>query len=140
MSIRIGSNMSSYYNASRINPAQDIDRASRVEQKDNVSLGRQEVPGGSQYVAQDHGGIIQTRVSDANAFQKTQLDGSRERIEAMADKLFDKLPNILNDMRKLPENAGAEDQASRVAVTERNAAAVADRQAAQAAELQNFSL
>ena len=88
----------------------------------------------------DHGGIIQTRVSDANAFQKTQLDGSRERIEAMADKLFDKLPNILNDMQKLPENAGAEDQASRVAVTERNAAAVADRQAAQAAELQNFSL
>ncbi len=140
MSIRIGSNMTSFYNASRINPAQDIDRASRVEKKNDVALDLQDGRSNGQYVAKDHGGVIQTRVSDANAFQKTQLDSSRERIEEMANKLFDKLPNILNDMQKLPENTGAEDQAARVAVTERNAAAVADRQAQQAAELQNFSL
>ena len=143
MSIRIGSNVSSLYNATRLNPAQDIDRASRVEQKQDISLDQQSARSGSRYIAQDHGGVVQTRVSDANAFQKSQLDGSRERIEDMADKLFSKLPDIFSDMQKLPD-AAAEDQAAanRVAVTERNAAAVADRQAqaAQSGELQNFTV
>ncbi len=143
MSIRIGSNVSSLYSATRLNPAQDIDRASRVEQKQDFALDQQDVRSGSQYVAQDHGGVVQTRVSDANAFQKGQLDGNRERIEAMADKLFSKLPDIFNDMQKLPDTA-AEDKAAatRVAVTERNAAAVAERQAqaAQSEELQNFTV
>ncbi|MCR5747285.1 MAG: hypothetical protein K6G03_06215 [Lachnospiraceae bacterium] len=141
MSIRIGSNLSSLYNSTYVSPTQDIDKASKVDQAQNIASGQQN-SSGNQYIAQDHGGVVQTRVSDDNAFHKTQLEGSRERIEDMAGKLFKKLPDILKDMQNLPEESG-EQAASRVAVTERNAAVIADRQAAgvmHTGELQDFSL
>lgn len=141
MSLRIGGNMSSIYNMTRINQTSDIDRSSRVEQKEAVSSELQERRNSAgQYVSQEHGGVVKTRVADANAFKKVQLDGNRERIEDMADKLYSKLPDIFNDMKKLTSGEDGQTAASRVAVTERNVAAVADRQAEQSQQLMDFSL
>ena len=58
----------------------------------------------------------------------------------MADKLFNKLPDIFADMKKLPDGTENQTAASRVSVTERNVAAVADRQAAEQDQLVNFTL
>lgn len=141
MSLRIGGNISSLYNATRINQPQEIDNTSRVEHQNPVAEQQENRGNGGQYVSQDHGGVVQTRVSDTNAFKKAQLDGNRERIEEMASKLYDKLPNIFADMRKLPsEEDGQQAAASRISVNERNVAAVADRQAAEQDQLMNFAL
>ena len=140
MSLRIGGNISSLYNATRINQTSDIDRTSRVEQKESVNSQLKDNRGNAgQYISKEHGGVVQTRVSDTNAYKKAQLDGSRERIEDMAEKLYKKLPDIFADMKKLP--AGEEGQAStRVSVNERNVAAVADKQAQNAQQLVDFTL
>ena len=136
MSLRIGGNISSLYNASRINQTPDIDKTSRIEQQATIGSELQDSRSSAgQYVSQDHGGVLKTRVADANSFQKTQLDGTRGRIEDMADKLFNKLPDIFADMKKLPEETENQTAASRVSVTERNVAAVADRQAAEQDQL-----
>ncbi|MBQ4482832.1 MAG: hypothetical protein II966_06315 [Lachnospiraceae bacterium] len=141
MSLRIGSNIASLYNANRINQSQDIDRASRIDQQTPAASDNKDGrSNGNQYISQAHGGVLKTRVADANSFKKAQLDTSRERIEDMADKLYTKLPDILNDMKKLPDESESQAAASRVAVTERNAAAVAERQAAQPDQLVNFTL
>ena len=140
MSLRIGGNIPALYNATRINQTPDINKTSEVAQKSSVGSGQQDSRSNAgQYVSQEHGGVLHTRVADANAFKKAQLDGSRERIEDMADKLYNKLPDIFADMKKLPSDEGVQ-AASRVAVTERNVAAVADKQAAQSQELMNFAL
>lgn len=141
MSLRIGSNVSSLYNSSRINQTAGIDNTSRINRQDAVASEQQENRNSAgQYVSQDHGGVVKTRVADAHAFQKAQLDGNRERIEDMANKLFDKLPDILADMKKLPEAAEGQAAAGRVSVTERNVAAIAERQAAEQEQLLNFTL
>ncbi len=141
MSLRISGNISSLYNSARIGQTQNIDRTSRVEQQSPVSSDLKDSRStGGQYVSQEHGGVLQTRVSDANAFKKAQLDTNREKIESMAEKLYDKLPDIFADMRKLPDEAEGKQTASRVSVTERNVAAVADKQAEQQEQLMNFSL
>lgn len=140
MSLRIGGNIPSLYNASRINQTPDIDKTSRVEQQ--AAVGSELKDGrnsAGQYVSQDHGGIVRTRVSDTNAYKKAQLDGNRERIEDMAEKLYNKLPDIFADMKKLPAEGDVQAKA-RVSVNERNVAAVADKQAAQAQQLMDFSL
>ncbi len=94
----------------------------------------------AQYIPENGGGVIQTRVAPEHSFQKAKLEGSRSNIEDMADKLMNKLPDILKDMKRLTD--GTEGAAnSRVVVTERNAAAVAERNAQQANEpMMNFSL
>lgn len=141
MSLRISGNISSLYNTSRIGQTQDIDRTSRVEQQSPVSADLKDGrSNGSQYISQEHGGVVQTRVSDANAFKKAQLDTSREKIESMAEKLYDKLPEIFADMRKLPDGTEDRQAASRVSVNERNVAAVADKQAELQDQMMNFSL
>ncbi len=140
MSLRIGGNIPSFYNTTRINQTPDIDKTSRVEQQAAIGSDPQESRNtAGQYVSQDHAGVVKTRVADANAFKKAQLEGNRERIEDMVDKLYSKLPDIFADMKKLTAEDGQE-TASRVAVTERNVAAVADRQAEQSQQLMNFSL
>ena len=140
MSLRIGGNISSLYNATRINQTSDIDRTSRVEQKEAVNSQLKDNRGNAgQYISQEHGGVVQTRVSDTNAYKKAQLDGSRERIEDMAEKLYSKLPDIFADMKKLPENESSQTNA-RVSVNERNVAAVADKQASQTQQLLDFTL
>ncbi len=142
MSLRIGGNISSLYNATRINQPQEVDNTSKIDQQSAVASEQRDGRGSAgQYVSQEHGGVVQTRVSDTNAFKKAQLDGNRERIEEMASKLYDKLPDIFADMRKLPsEEDGQQAVASRVSVNERNVAAVADRQAAEQDQLINFAL
>ncbi|MBR1523854.1 MAG: hypothetical protein IJ641_05305 [Lachnospiraceae bacterium] len=141
MSLRIGANIPSLYNSTRINQTSDIDNTSRIDRQAAVASEQQEGrSSANQYISQDHGGVVKTRVADANAFQKAQLDGNRERIEDMADKLFSKLPDIFADMKKLPAETENQTAASRVSVTERNVAAVADRQAAQQDQLVNFTL
>lgn len=140
MSLRIGGNIPSLYNTTRINQTADIDRASRVEQKEALDSQLQENRGNAgQYISQGHGGVIQTRVSDTNAFKKAQLDGSRDRIEDIAEKLYSKLPDIFADMKKLPSDADVQTN-TRVSVNERNVAAVADKQASQEEQLLNFAL
>ena len=140
MSLRIGGNISSLYNASRINQTPDIDKTSRIEQQATIGSELQDNRSSAgQYVSQEHGGVVLTRVSDTNAYKKAQLDGSRERIEDMADKLYNKLPDIFADMKKLPVEEEVQAKA-RVSVNERNVAAVADKQAAQAQQLMDFSL
>ena len=143
MGFRIGSNLSALFNPSRIGQTPDIDRTSGVDKAgQSQASGRQGQDGGAgQYVSREHGGVVQTRVADVNNFKKAQLDGSRANIESMADRLYDKLPNILADMKKLPGEGDSRTEAGRVAVNERNAAAVADSQAAREQEqLVNFSL
>ena len=140
MSLRIGGNIPSLYNATRINQTPDIDKTSRVEQKEALGSQLQDSRGNAgQYISQGHGGVVQTRISDTNAYKKAQLDGSRERIEDMAEKLYSKLPDIFADMKKLPSETD-EKAATRVSVNERNVAAVADKQAAQSQQLMDFSL
>ena len=141
MSLRIGGNIPSLYNATRINQTPDINRTSAAEQKAAADLNQQESRSNAgQYVSQEHGGVVQTRVSDTNAYKKAQLDGSRERIEDMAEKLYSKLPDIFADMKKLPSETEGQAAASRVSVNERNVAAVADKQAAQSQQLMDFAL
>ncbi len=138
MSMKVGSGMSQYYDVSRLNRNSEIEKTSRVDQSGSSAAIQNENRNASQYISQDHGGVVQTRVSDANSYQKSQLDGSREKVEKLADKLMSKLPNILADMQNLPaaDETGA---VNRVAVNERNAGAVAERQQ-QEAVLQNFAL
>ena len=141
MSLRIGSGMSALYSPSRISQTSDIDNTSRIDRQSAVASEQQEGRNNAgQYVSQDHGGVVHTRIADANAFKKAQLDGSRERIESMADKLYDRLPDIFADMKNLPSETEESTAAARVSVTERNAAAIADRQAGQQDELVNFTL
>ena len=141
MSLRIGANIPSFYNSSRINQAPATDNTSRIDRQEAVASEQQKNRNSAgQYVSPDHGGVLKTRVADANSFQKTQLDGTRGRIEDMADKLFNKLPDIFADMKKLPDGTENQTAASRVSVTERNVAAVADRQAAEQDQLVNFTL
>lgn len=141
MSLRIGANIPSYLNSARIDQTPDIDKTSRAEQQSAATSDQSSGHGSAgQYISQEHGGVVRTRVADANSFKKAQLDGSRERVEAMADKLYSKLPDIFADMRKLPEEGETQTAASRVSVNERNVAAVADRQAAGQEQLVDFSL
>ncbi len=140
MSMKVGTGMSQYYDVSRLSRTSDIDRTSRVGQKEAADSLQNNSRNGSQYISQDHGGVIQTRVSDANAYQKNQIDTNRQTVEKMAEKLMSKLPDILKDMQSIPQTTAQTETESRVAVNERNAALVAERQQQDAAALQNFSL
>lgn len=140
MSLRIGGNIPSLYNTTRINQTPDINKTSEIEHKPASGSQQDRSSNAGQYVSQEHGGVLQTRVADANAFKKVQLDGTRERIEDMANKLYSKLPDIFEDMKKIPSETDGQAAASRVAVTEKNVAAVADRQAEQSQQLMNFAL
>ncbi|MCR5774796.1 MAG: hypothetical protein K6G42_06890 [Lachnospiraceae bacterium] len=140
MSIRIGSNIPSFYNSNRINQTPDIDNTPRIEQQSQVNDQKEGRNSAGQYISQEHGGVVQTRVADANSFKKAQLDGNRERIEEMANKLYSKLPDIFADMSRLTTGSDDQTAASRVAVNERNVAAVADKQADQTEQLVNFTL
>ncbi len=136
--MRIGAGVPSFYNASsRINDINNVDEINRVSQSNAAETKEQERNEASQYIA-EHGGVIQTRVSPENSFQKAMLDSPRARIEDMADKLVEKLPRIMEDMKKLvPDEEAA--APSKVVVNENNAAAVAEKNV-QNNELANFSI
>ncbi len=138
--MRIGSGIPGFYNAaSRLN---GIDAANNVSRVSDINSASQENNGeGRQdagYIAQ-HGGIIKTRVSPENAYQKAKLDNPREIVEDMADKLMSKLPQIMDDMKRLTADDEKAVENQKVVVNERNAAAVAEK-AAGNQELMNFSL
>ena len=136
--MRIGAGVPSFYNASsRINEIGNAGEINRVSQDNAAQAKQQERNEASQYIA-EHGGVIQTRVSPENSFQKAMLDSPRARIEDMADKLIDRMPRILEDMKKLVPDEQAQ-APSKVVVNENNAAAVAERNA-QNNELANFSI
>ena len=138
--MRIGSGIPGFYNAaSRLNGLDATNNVSRVSDVSTASRedGSRE-HGSSGYIA-ERGGVIQTRVSPENAYQKTKLDNPREVVEDMADKLMGKLPQILDDMKRLTVEEDQAAQSRRVVVNERNAAAVAQNNA-QEQNLMNFSL
>ena len=134
--MRIGAGVPSFYNASsRINNIENTDQVSRVSQGSAASAKEQERNEASQYIA-EHGGVIQTKVSPENAYQKAMLETPRAKVEDMADKLMSKMPRILEDMKKLVPDETANEK---VVVNENNAAAVAEK-AKQNNELMNFSI
>ena len=95
MRIGAGLGVPSFYNASsRINDISNADEINRVSQDNAAQAKEQERNEASQYIA-EHGGVIQTRVSPENSFQKAMLDSPRARIEDMADKLIDRMPRIM---------------------------------------------
>ena len=134
--MRIGAGVPSFYNASsRINNIENTDQVSRVSQGSAASAKEQERNEASQYIA-EHGGVIQTKVSPENAYQKAMLETPRAKVEDMADKLMSKMPRILEDMKKLVPDETANEK---VVVNENNAAAVAEK-TKQNNELMNFSI
>ena len=137
--MRIGSGIPGFYNAaSKINSLDASNSISRVSDSNSAAGERKQQESASGYIA-DHGGVIKTRVSPENAYQKAKLDNPRETVEAMADKLMGKLPQILNDMRNLTEENEQAAESRKIVVNERNAQAVAQK-AIENQDLMNFSL
>ena len=116
MSMRIGSSMSAgskYYN-SGYDPGRDlsVDRVNKinpVEEAKRVDALRQQK---AENLLSGNRGVIQTKVSPENSFQKAMVTDPGFAYERMAGKLLDKLPVILKDMQNLPETT---DFAERVA-------------------------
>lgn len=136
--MKIGSGIQSFYNStSKVNDLSQVSGASRVsDQASGLSERNSQDNGGSGYIA-EHGGVIRTKVSPENAFQKVRLENPRQRVEDMADKLMSKLPDIMKDMKRLTEDDAAERQ--KVVINENNAAA-ARKAATGEAQLADFTL
>lgn len=107
MAMRVNPTMQGYYNPDRIN-RDDNARVNRVERVNPVEESRgisslteqkaDELMRGSR-------GVLQTKVSPDNSFQKAMVSDASFAYERMASKLMDKLPNILRDMKNLPETS-----------------------------------
>ncbi|MBO4374987.1 MAG: hypothetical protein J5829_07755 [Lachnospiraceae bacterium] len=138
--MRIGAGVPSFYNASsKINDIGNIDEINSISPNSAASSREQDRNEASQYIA-EHGGVVQTKVSPENAYQKAMLDSPRARVEDMAEKLVSKMPRILEDMKRLvPDETEAAASNEKVVINENNAAAVADK-AKQNNELMNFSI
>ncbi len=137
--MRIGAGVPSFYNASsKIHNLSNAEEIRKISAGGANSANREGADEGSRYIA-EHGGVIQTRVSPENAYQKAMLDSPRAAVEDMADKLMSRMPRILEDMKKIPDTDTAVEN-EKVVVTDRNAAAVADRNAKMTNDLMNFSL
>ena len=100
MAMRINPTVQGYFNPDRID-RNDSARVNRVEKVSPV----QEVKGISSLTEQkaeelDRGsrGVLQTKVSPDNSFQKAMVSDASFAYERMAAKLMDKLPSILRDM------------------------------------------
>ncbi len=118
MAMRISSSMSGYYNLGQINHNEDIARVNRVERVKPV----ENLKGISSLTEQKaeeqlYGsrGVKQTLVSPENSFQKAMATDASFAYERMAGKLLDKLPNILNDIKNLPETESVEEMAVKAA-------------------------
>lgn len=130
--MRIDAGMASFYNASssRLQSANSVNAASasaRVSGSQGTADAAAQSNSSSQYLS-SHGGVIQTRVSPQNSYQKAMLDNPRSIAEGMASKLMGKLPNILRDMQNLTDNnsvsAAASDSGNssgKVVITEASA-------------------
>ncbi len=108
MSMRIGSSPADeQYNLNRIGLSEESLKTSRAEQVRNADAARA-VPSLSAEellsLSRANRGVVQTRVSPENSFQKTMVNDPSYAYERMAAKLMDKLPRILDDMAKLPKD------------------------------------
>ncbi len=105
--MRINSSMTSFYDAGRVNSAGHSGKTERVEKIRPV----EETKGISSLTEQlkaeersrENLGVVQTKVSPDNAFQKAMVTDRSFAFDRMAGKLMDKLPDILKDMARLPE-------------------------------------
>ena len=107
MAMRINPTVQGYFNPDRVK-YDDSTRVNRVEKVSPV----QEVKGISSLTEQkaeeidrESRGVLQTKVSPDNSFQKAMVSDASFAYERMAAKLMDKLPNILRDMKNLPETS-----------------------------------
>ena len=114
MSMRINSSVPGYYDAGRVNESERNLRVNRVEKVNPVeeakgisSLTKQRETG---ELSGENRGVVQTRVSPENSFQKAMVTDSSFAFERMAGKLLDKLPNILRDIKNLPEESAFAEQ------------------------------
>lgn len=108
MGMRIGSlSADEQYKLNRVELSEESLRLSRAEQVKNTDAAR-EVPSLSAEellsLSRANRGVVQTRVSPENSFQKTMVNDPSYAYERMAAKLMDKLPRILDDMAKLPKD------------------------------------
>lgn len=105
--MRIDAGMASFYNASssRLQSVNNAGASAKVSGAQGSSQSAGNGNSASQYVSKDHGGVVQTRVSAANSYQKAMLDNPRSIAEGMASKLMGKLPNILRDMQNIPDES-----------------------------------
>ncbi len=106
--MRINNNVASFYNAaSRVNTAEQNRKILATEEITNTTTqGKEELTqaNSNQEYARSSQGIVQTKVSPENSYQKQMVNDPRFAAERMASKLMDKLPMILEDMKNLPDN------------------------------------
>lgn len=101
------SGVASFYDASsRIN---GISRLSKVESVKDVE--KTQVSSSSLNIEEsknDYAGVKQTLVSPDNAYQKQMLEDKEFAMMRLAGKLMDKLPAILDDMKKVSDRVPEE--------------------------------
>lgn len=124
MSMKINSSMSSsmsgYYNSGsvdRLNADRQVNRIDRIDPVEEakrvdalIAKERDEA------LSKANKGVVQTRVSPDNAFQKAMVTDPSFAYERLAGKLLDKLPNILQDMKNLPEGSAFDEKLAKQAV------------------------
>ncbi len=102
--MRINSSMPSFYDAGRVNNAGRTPRVERidpVEEAKGISSLTEQLK--SEERSRENLGVVQTKVSPENSFQKAMVTDRSFAFDRMAGKLMDKLPDILKDMADLPE-------------------------------------
>ncbi|MBQ9549912.1 MAG: hypothetical protein IJU87_03780 [Lachnospiraceae bacterium] len=114
MSMRINSSVPSFYDAGRVSDpnrnlrVNPVEKVNPVEEAKGISsLTRQHE---IEELQKENRGVVQTRVSPENSFQKAMVTDNSFAFERMAGKLLDKLPTILRDMQNLPAEGAFEEQ------------------------------
>ncbi len=111
MSMRVGNTTNEYLNsvAGRSGIPEENQRISRTERIDREEPSKVVSSLSGEELASLSGssrGVVQTRVSPDNSFQKNVISDPSIIYERMAAKLMDKLPRILDDMQRLvPEDS-----------------------------------
>lgn len=133
--MKIDTGMASFYNASsRVHSTPEESRILKAaEAAAPQGHSGQDTPSGDKQAQQIPAKMMQTRISPDSSYQKNMVTDPRFAMERIASKLLDKVPDILNDMRKLPEagSDGAVQSAepSKIVIRENSAADyAADRQ------------
>lgn len=104
MALRIDPGTNELYNTNKVGLSDEALRAEqsrRIEKPDeprlSPSLSAEELLS----LSRGNRGVVQTKVSPENSFQKAMVHDKTFAYERMAAKLMDKLPRILDDMQKL---------------------------------------
>lgn len=142
----IGNSPYSFYNsASRVNNrAQELSAELRIRNSEvSKETEVKDSPSSAAiYQREDYKGPQKTEVSTDNLYQKQMISDPHFAMERLAGKLFDKLPQILGDMKNIPMDGSYADPVqaapSKIVISENNADYL-ERQAQNAA-LQDISL